>query len=408
MALSNNPVIQYNKINNTILWDCRKFIKYISTNRFLEIDSSLTRIDDDLLSLNKITFNVKSTIYENSKSIDIINAWNYCKKVLPIEKFLTIFLTEYILKVKKRPIADYEPDIIELVRLVYWIYECSRFENFDSKMEEIKCKLGKGLLKNFDKYKLSKSIDDITFNNELNTLIEKQKLQQFTDVEKKQFANYMKNWFKESFGFNSELISSFLSSQTGFKIFFDKSNSSNFAVPKHDYDYIIDTYPVQVKTYTIYKRHAEVDEKLSDKGLKKERLHLERMNEIKQNHLDNKLTWNQVQKEVIDSIISNRDEFLKAINKQKTKIIVFNGTQSVGGYALSLYMLEAENNSSFCESIKKSMDVISKLENKNIPLIFYSSGDYIRYYTAALCFKLPCINNHYEIDYSSIKKIELV
>ena len=263
-------------------------------------------------------------------------------------------------------------------------------------------------MKNFDKYKLSNSIDDITFNNELHTLIKKQKLQHFTKKEKKQFANYMKNWFKESFSFNSELMSAFLSTNAGFKVHFDKNNSSNHESPKHDYDYVIETFPVQVKSYIIYRRHSEVNEELWNKGLEKERHHLERMNQIKQNHMDNKLAWNHVLKEIVESIKFNRDEFIKAINKQKTKIIVFNGTQSIGGYALSLYMLEAGDNSSFSDSIKKSMNVVSNLENKNIPLIFYSSGDYVKYYTAALCFKLPCINNHYEIDDSSIKRIELV
>ena len=149
MSLANNPSDQYHKINNTILWDCREFIKSISTNRFLEINSSLTRIDDDLINLNKIIFNVKSTIYKNSKSTDIITGWNYCKNLLPIEKFLPVFLTEYIFKVKKRPIVDYEPDIIELVRLTYWIYQCSKFENFNYKMKEINHKLGKRVIEKF-------------------------------------------------------------------------------------------------------------------------------------------------------------------------------------------------------------------------------------------------------------------
>lgn len=47
-----------------------------------------------------------------------------------------------------------------------------------------------------------------------------------------------------------------------------------------------------------------------------------------------------------------------------------------------------ENHSCFEKSIKKSIDIISNLENKNISLIFYASGDYVKYYTVTLCFKL--------------------
>jgi hypothetical protein len=405
---SNSASFHYNKINDTMLWDCRDFIKNISTDRYFKVNSSLTEINQDLISTNKIKFNVKSTIFEKAKSIDIIKAWNYCNTFLPIEKFLPIFLVDYILKIKRRPRADFEPYIIELVRLVYWINQCSKFDNFNYKIDEIKCKLGKGLLKNFDKYKFLNAIDDDTINNELNILYKKQKLQQFTDKEKKQFANYLKNWFKESFGFNSELMAAFLSSEAGFKVQFDKFNQYNHEFWNHDYDFIIETFPVQVKSYIIYRRHSEVNEELWSKGLEKERYHLEKIKQIKQDHLDNNLTWNQVKNEVKKSIKSNQDEFIKAINKQKTKIIIYNGTQSTGGYALSLFTLEKNVNSYFIKNIEKSIKIISNLENKNIPLIFFSSGYYIKYYITSLCFKLPCIDNQFQIDNSSIDRLELV
>jgi hypothetical protein len=71
-------------------------------------------------------------------------------------------------------------------------------------------------------------------------------------------------------------------------------------------------------------------------------------------------------------------------------------------------MLEAENDTSFSKSIRKSINLISTQKNKSIPLIFYSSGDYINYYTVALCFKIPCSNENFEIDYSSLDKLEIV
>src|SRR5215211_18233 len=406
MVINTDTSKHYFRINNTILWDCRRLVKEINRSSSLLIDSmdrSPIQIDDNIINLNKIKIDIQSTIYKEAVSADIINSWYSFSKYFPIEKFLEIFMFEYVSKLVKKGVADFEPDIIELLRLAYWFDKCLILENFEYKINEVRYKLGKRLLKNFEKYNISRSIDDYTFNNELNTLILKQKRQVFTDKEKKQFANYLKNWFKESFSFISEFMSAFLSSKCEFQVSCDKKN--NFDV-KHDYDFIIENFGVQVKTNIMYRKHSEVNEKLSNIGLEKERIHVKRMNAISTKHKEKGLSLDDIYSEVMDSIRTNTTELLKAVNQQRAKIIVYNGTQSIGGYALALYDLELDLKLSFEDSIKKALKKLKSLEEK-ISLVFFSFGNYIEYHIAALCFEIPCINNNFKIDKSSLEKIRL-
>ena len=156
----------------------------------------------------------------------------------------------------------------------------------------------------------------------------------------------MKNWFKESFSFISELMSASLASKSQFRVSFDKINTSNY-VSKHDYDFIIENFPIQVKTNTIYRRHSEVHEKLRQIGLEKEKIHSQRMKSIYNKHKDEGLSLDDVYNEILYSINSNKNEILKAVNKQGAKIVIYNGTQSSGGYALALYDLELNLKLSF-------------------------------------------------------------
>ena len=410
LLINSDTSKHYFKINNTILWDCRQFIKEINNSSLLSIDAedrSPIPINDSIINLSKIQINIKSTIHSEATSIDIVSAWKNFSNYFPIEKFLEVFMYENISKIKKRGIVDFEPDVIELLRLAYWFDKCSTLKNVEFKIKEIHYKLGKGLLRNFGKYDIWKSIEDYSLDDQLNSLINKQKRQIFSDTEKKQLDNCMKNWFKESFSFISELMSASLASKSQFRVSFDKINTSNY-VSKHDYDFIIENFPIQVKTNTIYRRHSEVHEKLRQIGLEKEKIHSQRMKSIYNKHKDEGLSLDDVYNEILYSINSNKNEILKAVNKQGAKIVIYNGNQSSGGYALALYDLELNLKLSFENILKKCINQLINTNLEKIPLMFFSTGNYVEYHITALCFKIPFNENKLKIDLSSFEKMELM
>ena len=132
------------------------------------------------------------------------------------------------------------------------------------------------------------------------------------------------------------------------------------------------------------------------------------MKSIYNKHKDEGLSLDDVYNEILYSINSNKNEILKAVNKQGAKIVIYNGTQSSGGYALALYDLELNLKLSFENILKKCINQLINSKLEKIPLMFFSTGNYVEYHITVLCFGIPFTENNVKIDLSSFEKMELM
>jgi len=111
-----------------------------------------------------------------------------------------------------------------MIRMVYWYYRCCRLKSNDTfryKTTEVERKLTKGLLS--QREKISKQIGP--------------KPNKITIINR-----YRNTWFKDVWNVISELLFVAICGESGFGITFDPPAID------HDYDFIVNGYPVQVKS----------------------------------------------------------------------------------------------------------------------------------------------------------------
>jgi hypothetical protein len=161
------------KIGDNIIWDLSN-IKDPSVLDALFSSKDLLRpekIDENHVSFCECIFDVKALINENATSDDILSSWTIVRNDLKLDRLVNVFLRDSLYNLYLTRYFQ-EPDIILMLRLVYWYYRCYLLKSnntFKHKRSEVKKKLTKGLLKQREKISKQMSIDT-DYVSVLNTL----------------------------------------------------------------------------------------------------------------------------------------------------------------------------------------------------------------------------------------------
>jgi hypothetical protein len=263
-----------------------------------------------------------------------------------------------------------------MLRLVYWYDRCYLLQSNDTfkhKRSEVKRKLTRGLLKEREKISKQMSIDA---NNVLNTLVLNWEdiISRFKskviDQELRQTSErYRTAWFKDVWNVTSELLFAALCGESGFTITFEPSSKDH----DHDYDFVMNGYPVQMKSLNVSGSIESA---------------VDKMKQRKQSVDKGEVTYDYVVQKIIDAIRDNIDEVEYAL-EQRAKIIFMNGTtdESSGSY-LGQLSLEKPRHFTLTKSIELSIALVEK-DRSSVPLIFCATAFRSTYYINSLTIKIP-------------------
>jgi hypothetical protein len=338
------------KIGEDIIWDFTE-LEEAYLNELLT-GSEILRPklkDENYITFCKCAFNVKSLIHERATSNEILASWNIAINELKLDSLtklslrdslFNLYLTKYLLE---------EPDLILMIRMVYWYNRCRRLEKKDTfkhKITEIKGKLTKGLLKKRDKINRRLDVNAIEPTSvnalvqewrEVQSKITNDELSNIQELRSKSRV-YREDWFKNIWSITSELLLAALCMESGFDITFEPLSKQS----EHDYDFIVDAYPVQVKTPNKpYPIKAFVDAK------KKRKRDVD----------DNKITRDVVVNGILESIANNIGSIDEALSQGAT-IVFLNDTASKAGSYFSQYCLETGNFFSTKDAMNQSLGLL--------------------------------------------------
>lgn len=357
-------------IGGIIVWDLTEFDKTsegeLLNNRII---LQPTKKDDTHVTFCKCDFNVKVLIHENATADDIIIGWAKVSEELKLGRLVNLFLKDFLHNFYLTRNLHEEPYTILLLRLVYWYYKSSLVsESFRFKRIEIKQQLIKGLLN--EREKIEKQIDAAENGIiQMNALVSQLEsvilgfIKNPVNWELKQKSkNYRDAWFKAVWNITSELLFAGICAENDFKV--------TFAPPPPDF--IVDGYPIQVKSLNIRYKLAEA------KILRKKLVDA------------SQITFDSVITMILDAINNKLDEVDNALERG-AKIVFFNGTSNKsGGYLGELY-LDEENPFSLRRSLTNSIQLV-KADYSFIPLIFFETGIRLQYYINTLPFKVRIID----------------
>jgi hypothetical protein len=373
------------KIGDVIIWDLTDFdeadiLQLLASDEILQP----TKKNEGYVTFCKCDFNIKSLIYERATVEDIITGWTTANEELKLGRLVKWFLRDSLYNLYLTRNLHEEPDVLLLLRLVYWYYRCSRAsQSFKLKTTEVKGKLLKGLLKQREKIGKQLDADDATKKDTLLSDLESAisgiiKIESINKELKYKSDNYRNAWFKDVWNVTSELLFAGICAENGFKVTFVLSQQQEY-----DYDFIVEGYPVQMKSLnTPYDIQSFAYAKRSRKEFVDE----------------GKITYELVLKMILDAIHNKLDEIDNAL-KRGAKIVFLNGTSNTSGQIFGQLCLEADNDF----SIKESMIACIQLVKENglfVPLIYCATGFRLKYYVNALPFKVPVIvvNRQKKID----------
>jgi hypothetical protein len=365
------------KLGNNIIWDLsnikdpRILDALFSSNDLLRPE----KIDENHVSFCECIFDVKALIYENATTDDILSSWTIVRNDLKLDRLVIVFLRDSLYNLYLTRYFQ-EPDIILMLRLVYWYYRCYLLQSnytFKHKRSEVKKKLTKGLLKQIEKISKQLSIDT-DYVSVLNTLalnwedIISRLKSKVIDQELLQTSErYRIVWFKDVWNVTSELLFAAVCGESGYTITFEPSSND------HDYDFLMNGYPVQMKSLNISDSLDSVVDKLRER---------------KRSVDSGEITYEYVVQKILGTIRDKISEVEDAL-EQGARIIFINGTtdESSGSY-LGQLSLEEPSRFDFTKSIELSIALVEK-NRSSIPLIFCATAFSSTYYINSLAFKIP-------------------
>lgn len=359
----------YLNVNGIKIWDFTNFVLNKEDYTILsEQDIYPKKLDDDYVEFCKWEFNIKALIYDKATSDDILKGWHDVFSDLKIDRIFILFLNDTIYNLYLTQDYSLEPDIVILLRLVYWYHKCKKIDNnkaFSIKMSEIKRKLTQGLLNKREDEKNTINIDsELTIDGLLSDFITQISRQELNQEILKKISSYRIEWFKAVWNVVSELMFAAIAEECNYKITFSKINSG-------DADFNINGYPVQMKTKNVSGSLME---------------YISNRNEIMLRIHNSQISEKQVIEEMKDTITKNIEHIEKAI-QQKSKIIFLNATNDNSGFIFNLFALNNDINFSLESSLASSFNILKKKEY--IPLIFCACGFYEKYIINSLTFKIP-------------------
>ncbi|MFZ0512190.1 MAG: hypothetical protein WAM14_11335 [Candidatus Nitrosopolaris sp.] len=115
--------------------DPQEFKRFLFNPREIsESDFIPNRVCQDFIKLGGWKLNVRRTIFESASVGDVIGGWNTLSDVLPMDLLSLIFFLRTVYENLKLGLTydeGYETDLLELLRLCYWYYRCSKVEKSD-------------------------------------------------------------------------------------------------------------------------------------------------------------------------------------------------------------------------------------------------------------------------------------
>ena len=382
-------------IGGIIVWDLTEFDK-ASKVELLNNDaiSQPTKKNDDYVTLCKCDFNVKLLIYEKATVDDVATGWTKFNKELELSRLVNLFLKDSLNNIYLTRQLHEEPDILLLLRLVYWYYKSSLVgESFKFKRTEIKEQLIRGLLNEREKIeKQIHAVEDNTLQmdalaSQLGSVILDFIKSPLNPDLKQKSEGYRIAWFKVVWNFTSELLFAAHSFESGFNVTFQTRPKEE----GHDYDFIVEGYPVQMKSLnTPYDFQSIAKVKQSRKKFVDE----------------GKITNDLVIKMILNAIRKKLGEIDDAL-KKKAKIMFINGTSDECGQYFGQLYLEVDNPFTFKHSLTTAIQ-LAKEENSFIPLIFCATGTRLKYYINTLPFRVPIITVNGQKEVDRTKEIEVM
>jgi hypothetical protein len=373
------------KIGDNIIWDLSNIEDPSIVDTLFSSNDLLRpeKIDENHVSFCECIFDVKALIYENATSDDILSSWTIVRNDLKLDRLVNVFLRDSLFNLYLTRYFQ-EPDIILMLRMVYWYYKCYLLQSNDTfkhKRSEVKKKLTKGLLKQREKISKQMSIDT-DYVSVLNTLalnwedIIFRFKSKVIDQELRQTSErYRIAWFKNVWNVTSELLFAAVCGESGYTITFEPSSND------HDYDFLMNGYPVQMKSLNISDSLDSAVDKLRER---------------KRSVDSGEITYEYVVQKILDAIRDKISEVEDAL-EQGARIIFMNGTtdESSASY-LGQLSLEEPSRFNFTKSIELSIALVEK-NRSSIPLIFCATALRSTYYINSLAFKIP-ITDQRKVD----------
>ena len=287
-------------------------------------------------------------------------------------------MTEEFLKYSKaEKIEEFlasEPEVLEILRLIYWYYKCSTLSStFNCKKSEIRDKINKGLLDLLTPYYSTIAYDKV-HDHEFNSWI-REKLRETTPVRGKdiRYQKSVLEILRVIKSINSELMIAYLSNTDTIKISFARAAANE---NESDYDFIInDRIGTQVKTLFPQDSNEEFFYKVSKLEINETIDYSRLEEEFRKYFLDTNLI----------------DKINKSI-EQNAKLLFFNLSYTYVGFAFERYLVESGKRTSLQKCLYYSIRELS--ENKFLPLVVYLSRVNIKHSLEFIYLKVPIKIEH--------------
>lgn len=382
-------------IDDRVVWVCEKFVSIIGQLNFTIINGvkmMLQARQNNYVYLNGWRFNVHSTIYPGASATEIVEGQKLLDNHAPslFNRLHEIYFLQSVSEFRKfRPsnfihrFCEIEPKMLDLLRLCYWYYKCLRIPNsnfLQFKSPEVRRKLAKGLLSSIEGYAANITNDFPGGTNEefliwLQESLDNMKPPKLSD---KNFGKYMKKLSEDIGSIISELMFAVLSNYNGYKTSFDTSPE-----PDHDYDFLINNLPVQVKTFNSSEDRQESIQNIEE---------IERRRSLDPNTLV---------KEIVDFLLdlTALNEMERAVNQGA--LIIFSDMSHIRtGHVLRKYVSEKGFILPLENAISNSINIARNGNKTTLPLIVCVSGTHYDYQLYALNFQIPVIkdNNKLKLD----------
>jgi hypothetical protein len=321
-----------------------------------------TKIDENHVGFCKCNFNTRALIYENATTDEVLLAWTTVKEELKLNRLIKLFLTDSMLNLRLTRSLDLEPDLVLILRLIYWYYYCKGLTtSFVHKKKEVRDGLIRGRLTNREAINRQLDVDltDQQIENMESILLRNTTLQKEAD-------NLRNQWAINTWNVTSELLFAGISGKHGFDITF---------VPKsqeHDYDFLVCGLPCQVYSFNTPESVKSIT---SNENLRKA--------SVEQNMITYDLAISMVKESLLDK--SNDTDYKLS---QGAKIIFVNGTSDESGRFLSQHFFSSDGSSAFDRSLSASLNM-SKSDETALPLLYCSTGFRTVYHIFAIPFKVP-------------------
>jgi hypothetical protein len=262
--------------------------------------------------------------------------------------------------------------MLDLLRLCYWYCKCLQIpdSNFlQLKSPEVRRKLAKGLLSHIEGYAV-KTIDDFSGGTAEEFLTWLQETLDNAGIPKppdKKFGRYIQKLSEDTRSINSELMFATLSNCNKYKTTFDTAPE-----PLHDYDFLINNFPVQVKTFNSSEDRQESMQNIDEVERKKS------------------IDPNALMKEIVDFLLS-----LTALNEMERAVdqgafILFADLSHIRtGHIIRKYLSENKLTPPLGNALTSSVNIVTKADKTTLPLIICISGTQYVYQLYALNFQIP-------------------